>query len=241
MKKCLQILTMFFLGTFHVINADSVSIDHSMAHPMGAGVDSKIPVKIRRETIKKFYNAIRTDDAEGVRAAIKEKPSLTLFRFNLGEKIGNGLTPLAVAAIYGSINVIKEIFSIGTDAQQLISNDISEDTRGNSPFKLAVMHNRSMAVLKLLIEKGSDVNSLNNQRETPLMYAAEHGYIEIVRLLLELPQIDVLQTNKNGKSALQLAAQNDHQKIVDMLHESEDTVDSLMDVLVEYITHQLNA
>lgn len=68
-----------------------------------------------------------------------------------------------------------------------------------------------------------EIEELVNYRDpmegcTPLMAAAEHGYVEMVKFLLAVPGIDVNATSKNeNKSALQLAELQGHQAIVSVL------------------------
>jgi len=55
---------------------------------------------------------------------------------------------------------------------------------------LAVSHGRQEMV-QLLLESGSDVNMQDEDGSTALMCATEHGHIDIVRLLLDHPDIDI--------------------------------------------------
>lgn len=43
-----------------------------------------------------------------------------------------------------------------------------------------------IACLQLLIEKGADVNAVNRKRKTAFMYAAQSGYVKILKELLPL-------------------------------------------------------
>lgn len=43
-----------------------------------------------------------------------------------------------------------------------------------------------VACLQLLIEKGADVNAVDRRRKTAIMYAAQSGYVEIIKILLPL-------------------------------------------------------
>lgn len=60
---------------------------------------------------------------------------------------------------------------------------------------LAVSHGR-VAMVKLLLSCGADVNSQDREGSTALMCASEHGHTHIVRLLLETGRCDLSLTDK---------------------------------------------
>lgn len=55
-------------------------------------------------------------------------------------------------------------------------------------------------VMEILIEKGVDVNSKNNNEETALLIAAEHGYLGhfCIENLVNSLQLIFFRTNQNG-------------------------------------------
>jgi len=55
---------------------------------------------------------------------------------------------------------------------------------------LAVSHGR-LDTVRLLLEAGADINIQDEDGSTALMCAAEHGHLEIVKLLLAQPDCDV--------------------------------------------------
>lgn len=60
---------------------------------------------------------------------------------------------------------------------------------------LAVSHGR-VAMVKLLLSCGTDVNIQDCEGSTALMCASEHGHTHIVRLLLETGRCDLSLTDK---------------------------------------------
>ena len=56
-------------------------------------------------------------------------------------------------------------------------------------YRTAPLHeaaaNGKLRIVKLLLEKGANVNVTNEGGETPLHYAAKHGYLEVMEILLE--------------------------------------------------------
>ena len=135
----------------------------------------------------------------------------------------DGDTPLMLAASKGLHNIV--LF--------LLAEHRSD--------KNAVNNNRQTALHKaVLAESVETVQILKNYEatvdrrdesvgETPLMYACRKGTQQIVKLLLEAGA-DILKVNKQGESALFIAAQGGHAEVVTLLlgrePQSSDDLDS---------------
>ena len=78
--------------------------------------------------------------------------------------------------------------------------------------------NGQVAMVRALIELGTDVNKAKDNGVTPLYIATQKGHEAVVRALFELGA-DVNKTNDNGVTPLYIAAQNDHEAIVRALIE----------------------
>jgi ankyrin repeat protein len=78
------------------------------------------------------------------------------------------------------------------------------------------------AVVKLLVEKGTDIESKDNNGQTPLSRAAGSGHEAIVKLLLERGA-DVESGSGGGWTPLSWAAQNGYEAVVKMLVEKGPT------------------
>ncbi len=70
-----------------------------------------------------------------------------------------------------------------------------------------------------LIQKGADVDSVAPNQFTALMFAAKHGHLETVKLLLKADADTDIQT-PNGDTALKLAKEAGHGQVVDLLKEA---------------------
>lgn len=87
----------------------------------------------------------------------------------------------------------------------------SEKARGHKTALIAAAERGHLAVVRLLLKHGADVNARNNSHDTGLRLAARGGHTEIVRLLLE-SGADV-----NARNPLISAAFNGHVEIARLL------------------------
>jgi len=73
---------------------------------------------------------------------------------------------------------------------------------------------------KSMIEKSADVNYIDYDGDTPLMYACRNGHIDIVKLLLEKgADVNYIKT-KDGNTALTNACTGGHIDIIKLLLEN---------------------
>jgi hypothetical protein len=74
----------------------------------------------------------------------------------------------------------------------------------------------NVALVKKLLEKGADVNAVNKDGETALMWASDKGHTEVAKLLIE-KGADVNVADKSGTTALIWASLAGHTEIVKLL------------------------
>ncbi|XP_061594689.1 KN motif and ankyrin repeat domain-containing protein 4 [Cololabis saira] len=131
-----------------------------------------------------------------------------------------GYTPVMLAALTAAdstddLEVVQQLLKLG---------DVNARSRqaGQTALMLAVSHGR-VAMVKLLLSCGADVNAQDREGSTALMIASEHGHTHIASLLLETGRCDIALTDKNGQTALSVAEAAAHRDIVDLLkaHASE--------------------
>ncbi|MBI3411361.1 MAG: ankyrin repeat domain-containing protein [Planctomycetes bacterium] len=142
------------------------------------------------------------NDVGRVRNALKENPDLA----NALE--GSKHTPLRIAARHGRVEICKILLEHKADP-----NDWENGT-GYPILADAIEH---PAVVKLLLDAGADVKTRISWRAgktgrwtiddeaTALHFAAQHGAIESVKLLLDAG-IDVSAKDARGQTALDIAA-----------------------------------
>jgi ankyrin repeat protein len=122
--------------------------------------------------------------------------------------------PLHAAAYSGNIEVVRIL--IECDPADI---DVRGEV-GGTPL-LDASDGRFFqdgAVLRLLLERGADINARKKDGQTPLHWASMQGALEVVRLLLEHGARVEAKDNK-GKTALQVAADRGHDEVVELLRE----------------------
>ena len=66
---------------------------------------------------------------------------------------------------------------------------------------------------KYLLENGTDTNEKDNRGRTPLIYASNHGFLEIVQMLLVHGADINDKESQNGQTALMYACMKAHSKV----------------------------
>lgn len=112
-----------------------------------------------------------------------------------------GFTPLHYSAKY-----LPRIFN----ENEAVNSEMVEVTTTSSSFK----------AVKLLLQKGANVNAEDNDGLTPLAIACQRGNYFAVERLLQAEQIDITLVDNQGSTALHEACENGTGKIVEMLLKS---------------------
>ncbi|KAI1173334.1 ankyrin repeat-containing domain protein [Nemania sp. FL0916] len=128
-----------------------------------------------------------------------------IFRMILDADADVGVTPKQGAIIY--------------QEQSEMSNRIFPHTRSESALLVAI-HFKQLDKVRLLVERGADVNSpaVKGVGRTPLQAAAEAGDFKIAEFLIHSgADVNAPPTGYTGATALQLAAAYGYAGIVDLL------------------------
>ncbi len=113
-------------------------------------------------------------------------------------------TPLILAVTINEVPLVKLFLENGANVN--IKN--SEGT--NALIEWAQSSISRLEIARILIEHGIDINAQDNKGKTALMYAAEHGYVDKVTLLLDglatakRPQISQLAESERNKTYFKL-------------------------------------
>ncbi len=135
--------------------------------------------------------------------------------------------PLNLAAKHGNVEIVKRIL------QENPSNDLinNKDLNGLTALSSAIDHpTDNLAIVDMLIEAGARIDQIDCHQNMPLNLAAKHGYVEIVkRILQENPSNDLIN-NKNSDGSTALSAAIEYRSdiaIVDMLIEAGARIDQI--------------
>lgn len=117
-----------------------------------------------------------------------------------------GLTPLSCAAAYGHAETVEFLLANGADPNIL-------DRDGLAPLHKAADGNDLLSC-ETLLKYGANVNQPTPSKTTPLMIAASGGYLDLLKLLIEVGQAKVNLTDIGGRTALMRAADRGRSEIV---------------------------
>jgi ankyrin repeat protein len=127
------------------------------------------------------------------------------------QKFPNRFTGLHMASYYGLEKSVESLLAGNWKINE-------QDSYGRTPLSLAALYGHA-AVVKLLLEKGVDVESKDpTWGQTPISLAAEKGHAAVVKLLLE-KGADLDSKDRNSWTPLSWAARNGHDEMVKLLLE----------------------
>uniref|UniRef100_F1KPG7 Ankyrin repeat and KH domain-containing protein mask n=1 Tax=Ascaris suum TaxID=6253 RepID=F1KPG7_ASCSU len=135
-----------------------------------------------------------------------------------GSKLG--ISPLMLAAMNGHAAATKLLLERGSDINAHI------ETNRNTALTLACFQGRT-EVVRLLLEYNANVEHRAKTGLTPLMEAANGGYVDVGELLLEAgadPNTAPVPTSRD--TALTIAADKGHHKFVEMLIHAGAQIDA---------------
>lgn len=138
----------------------------------------------------------------------------------VGKLVGaktHGATPLVMACRNGHYAVAEYLIEkCGADVDQPGSVVFDGDTiEGAAPLWCAAAAGH-LCLVRLLVKKGAQINSMTKTHSTPLRAACFDGYFDIVRFLVQHGG-DIEQANRHGHTCLMIACYRGHIKIAKFL------------------------
>jgi uncharacterized protein len=122
----------------------------------------------------------------------------------------DGFTPLGLASFFGHEEAARVLLELGADPCQPARNDMRV-----APLHSAVAR-RSLALARLLLDGGADVNARQAGGFTPLHGAAANGDRPMAELLVERDG-DPSARNEEGRMPSELAAMRGYAGLADWL------------------------
>ena len=120
----------------------------------------------------------------------------------------DGAMAIHIAAANGNDEVVNLLLNKDKTLINEVDNN-GEDT----PLHWAIMKN-SDSTVELLLSQGANPNQKNSSAQTPLHYAAMYKNMYAVNLLVEKYNVDKNLKDKDGKTALDLANENEYNDII---------------------------
>jgi ankyrin repeat protein len=115
-----------------------------------------------------YYTAIRSNDVAALDRLVKQDPGVKV-------RDAEGATPLMYAAAVGSIDAMNRLLAAGADVN-------ARNTLGSSALTWAT---RDVAKVRLLLNRGADVNVTSIPGRTPLLVATMNNpSADVVKLLI---------------------------------------------------------
>ncbi len=170
-----------------------------------ADVEGRLPIDIALSYKRSYDHALIAKfliDQGSKRSNLREFSYITdLFRNeDITMDLGEGVTPLHMAAMMGHEGLIKLMIS-------RYSPDLDvKDSVGGTPLLFAVRGGHE-AIVQILLDKGADVNQSDNYEQTPLHAAIGlNNYATMIDLLVS-SGAHINQQDVHGNTALHLAVQ----------------------------------
>lgn len=128
---------------------------------------------------------------------------------NVNSKSMNKITALMLASYKGYSKIVKRLIEFGADLEMT-------DNNGMTAIWYAFLGKRDKETIDYLLNAGAKVYTMCNSSMNMLMYASKYGLEDTVKELMNRG-FAVNYTNKERKTALLYALENDHDSIVHIL------------------------
>ncbi|TMS39258.1 hypothetical protein L596_005811 [Steinernema carpocapsae] len=119
-----------------------------------------------------------------------------------------------LCAKFRGIKILRYLLEDSKENEELVKNYINKSTTDfQTPMHVAAA-NADMEVLRLLKEKGGEINAAGDDEETPMHLACQEGQIQVVRQLIEWDDSTIHDIDDNGNTPLHYAAKSGELDVV---------------------------
>ncbi|XP_041355510.1 uncharacterized protein LOC121373125 [Gigantopelta aegis] len=138
---------------------------------------------------------------------------------NINEKGEHDRTPLLYACRYGYPEFVKFCLENGGDTSLKCNTD--------SCLHLACKSG-NLKTVKILLDKGMDINQPGQFRRTPIMYACRHGHLDIVNHM-RLKEADLKVVDDRGEDIFHLSVLSGNVDLIKKMLPRDATIESVCD------------
>lgn len=136
-------------------------------------------------------------------------------------------TPLSLAVCNGDEEIVRILLDSGADPAGPCWSPLSELPRpkGALAFYANAIHEAAsgyIAILRLLCDRGAEIEVRNHEGRTPLHIAVGYGQTEIVRYLCSRGA-DTTSRDAEGRTAFQIASRRGYLEIAEILRRCQET------------------
>ncbi|XP_046988480.1 ankyrin-1-like [Schistocerca americana] len=129
------------------------------------------------------------------------------------------------ACVAGLLHLLQYALSVDPSLAK-----VRLDAEGTTPLHVAAAHRR-VAVVRVLVDAGADIDCKTGNGRTPLHAAASVGAADTVLILLKYGA-HLRETDRDGKTAMQLATENGHLHIAKSMEIHGGNVNKIMRDLI---------
>ena len=198
--------------------------------------------KVDPQVLKQeFVDAVIAGKWDVVQEQLKDHPELKDVKFSASKKDGtthDDLTLLHMVAMRGQMDVANQVLGMYKDDAARKAALNAQDSRGNTPLHLMISASKpSQEMLKLLQERGADVNKENALGYTPLHVASGKGHTALVANLIA-GGAQVKASQKDGVTPLHLAVNPEIAQLLidankDILNQRDENGDTALHLAFE--------
>ncbi|XP_047106375.1 ankyrin-1-like [Schistocerca piceifrons] len=141
------------------------------------------------------------------------------------QNVDSATDVVRTACVTGLLHLLQYALSVDPSLAK-----VRLDTEGTTPLHVAAAHRR-VAVVRVLVDAGADIDCKTGNGRTPLHAAASVGAADTVRILLKYGA-HLRETDRDGKTAMQLATENGHLHIAKSMEIHGGNVNKIMRDLI---------
>ncbi|XP_074649135.1 uncharacterized protein LOC141904445 [Tubulanus polymorphus] len=144
-----------------------------------------------------------------ITAIRQNKPDVVQLLLKHGCKISENLFALQIAAHSGAFECVKILTKLGASLEPTLEH-------GLTPVMAAVKGGDFHEIVEYLIKKGCDVDVTNHSGENALHFAARHGHVNCVKVLLR-EHADLYATTNWGYTPLKIAVAQNQIDVIELI------------------------